>query len=44
MYVLVKTFLLKLKTVCEQKYPTKRPSFVTLILELLKEPLELLGC
>ena len=42
--VSVKTFLLKLKTVSEQKYPTKRPSFVTLTLQLLKEWFELLGC
>ena len=35
--VSVKTFLLKLETVSEQKYPTKQPSFVTPILELLKE-------
>ena len=42
--VSVKTFLLKLKTVSEQKYPTKQPSFVTLILELLKERFQLLGC
>ena len=41
--VSVKTFLLKLKTVSEQKYPTKRPSFVTPILELLKEWFELLN-
>ena len=42
--VSVKTFLLKLKTVSEQKYPTKRPSFVTRILELLKEWFELYIC
>ena len=42
--VSVKTFLLKLKTVSEQKYPTKQPSFVTPILELLNKWFELLRC